>query len=77
MGKHEPHFVPRLLPAPEAAHYLGVSESKLRTLAIPRRVLGGKRLFDRFDLDAYASGLPFEGDTDGEAACDNLFGVSS
>lgn len=62
MGKHEPHFTPRLMPAPEAAHYLGVSESTLRTLGLPRRELGAKRLYDRFDLDAYASSLPIEGD---------------
>jgi hypothetical protein len=66
MGKHEPHFAPRLMPAPEAAHYLGVSQSTLRNLSLPRRMLGGKRLYDRFDLDAYASELPIEGaDTSG------------
>lgn len=62
MGRHEPAFAPRLMPAPEAAHYLGVSESMLRTLDLPRRMLGAKRLYDRFDLDAYASSLPIEGD---------------
>lgn len=62
MGKHEPHFVPRLLPAPEAALYLGVSQTTLRGLDIPRRILGAKRLYDRYDLDAFASGLPIEGD---------------
>lgn len=77
MGKHEPHFVPRLLPAPEAAHYLGVSQTTLRGLDIPRRILGGKRLYDRIDLDAFASALPIEGEASGESACDSLFGVSS
>ena len=62
MGKHEPNFLPRLLPAPEAAHYLGISASKLRDLEIPRRILGAKRLYDRYDLDAYASDLPIEGE---------------
>ncbi|SOC15942.1 hypothetical protein SAMN05877809_10884 [Rhodobacter sp. JA431] len=77
MGKHDPHFTPRLMPAPEVAHYLGVSESMLRQLDLPRRMLGAKRLYDRFDLDAYASSLPIEGESEGESACDHLFGVSS
>jgi hypothetical protein len=55
-------FTPRLLPAPQAAHYLGVSESKLRELKLPRKVLDGKRLYDRIDLDAYADGLAIEGE---------------
>ena len=50
-------FVPLLLPAPAAAHYLGVSETKLRTLGIRRKVLDGKRLFDRRDLDDFANNL--------------------
>ena len=74
-------FAPRLLPSPQAAHYLGVSESTLRSLPIPRRILGGKKLYDRLDLDAYASGLPVEGgDSDqksGESACDAAFGMVS
>lgn len=67
-------FVPRLLPAPEAARYLGVSESTLRTLEIPRRMLGAKRLYDRIALDAYASGLPVEGEAESNT-CDGKFGV--
>lgn len=66
-------FVPRLLPAPEAARYLGVSESTLRTLDIPRRVLGAKRLYDRIALDAYASDLPIDGETKGDT-CAGKFG---
>ena len=64
-------FAPRLLAAPEAATYLGVSATTLRTLPIQRRKLGAKRLYDRHDLDAYASDLPTEemGNT-----CDQLFG---
>lgn len=75
MTRHDPAFAPRLLPAPEAAHYLGVSESTLRGLGLPRRMLGAKRLFDRLDLDRYASDLPYEGQADEVAACDSLFGV--
>lgn len=54
-------FPPRLMPAPQAAHYLGVSTSKLASLPIPRKVEGGKRLYDRRDLDTYADALPYEG----------------
>lgn len=64
-------FAPRLLAAPEAAAYLGVSPTTLRALPLQRRVLGGKRLYDRLDLDAYASELPTE---DGTNSCDALFG---
>jgi hypothetical protein len=71
MGKHIA-FPPRLLPTPEAAAYLGVSATKLRDLPIPRKVLDGKRLYDRLDLDAYASALPTEGE--GENTCDGAFG---
>ncbi|MEG4645162.1 hypothetical protein BDE18_0673 [Paracoccus pantotrophus] len=77
MGKHEPAFAPRLLPAPEAAHYLGISETTLRGLGLPRRMLGGKRLYDRITLDEYASGLPVEGEVDDDevSRCDKIFGT--
>jgi hypothetical protein len=72
-------FPPRLMAAPEAAQYIGVSTSTLRTLGLPRRILGAKRLFDRLDLDAFASALPVEGD-DGESggvnSCDAAFGIT-
>ena len=63
MGSARPvlAFVPRLLPAPQAAAYLGVSETKLRDLNIPRKMLDGKRLYDRLTLDAYADDLATEG----------------
>jgi hypothetical protein len=61
-ARHPLAFVPRLLPAPQAAAYLGVSETKLRALPIPRRMLDGKRLYDVRALDAYADDLPIEGD---------------
>lgn len=53
-------FPPLLMPAPSAAHYLGVSESTLRALGLPRRVIGRKRLYDRRDLDRWADSLPYE-----------------
>ena len=66
-----PAFAPRLLPVAQAAHYLGVSASKLRTLPIARVMLDGKRLYDRLDLDAYADALPTE--SSGENTCDAAF----
>jgi hypothetical protein len=73
MTRPAPAFVPRLLPAPAAAHYLGVSVSTLRGLPIPRKVLGGKRLYDERDLSAFVDGLPVEGE--GANSCDEAFGV--
>ncbi|QFS84012.1 hypothetical protein FIV09_14340 [Roseivivax sp. THAF197b] len=68
-------FTPRLLPAPQAAQYLGVSESKLRTLPIPRRILDAKKLYHINDLIAYADGLPVEGESEVNS-CDAIFGAS-
>ncbi len=67
----------RLLPTPHAAAYLGVSETKLRSLPIPRKMLDGKRLYDRLALDEYASSLPTEGDEGGDEVrrCDEAFGT--
>lgn len=67
-------FPPRLMPAPVAAHYLGVSESMLRTLSLPRREIGAKRLFDKADLDAYADSLPYEGREETTCQADEAFG---
>jgi hypothetical protein len=65
--KHTPGFIPRLLPSAWAAAYLGVSETKLRELNLPRRILDGKKLYDRLSLDAFADSLATEGrDDDGE-----------
>ena len=58
-----PSFTPRLMPAPQAAHYIGVSESTLRDLPIPRKVLGRKRMYDRLELDAYVDNLTTEGES--------------
>ncbi|AZB54755.1 DNA-binding protein [Cereibacter sphaeroides] len=67
-------FAPRLLPAPQAAAYLGVSATTLRNLPIPRKVLGGKRLYDRLELEAYADSLTTEGEERGNS-CDGAFGI--
>ena len=68
------NFAPRLMPAPIAARYIGVSETTLRGLGLPRRVLGGKRLYDQADLDAYADALPYEGQ-EAKNTCDEAFGT--
>lgn len=65
-------FPPRLMAATTAAHYIGVSESTLRSLNLRRKTLGAKRLYDRADLDEYADSLPYEGN--GVNSCDELFG---
>ena len=70
-------FAPRLMPAPQAAHYLGVSVTTLSSLGIPRKKLGGKRLYDRLDLDTYASDLAYEFEREGAAECDRAFGITS
>lgn len=44
-------FPPRLMQANAAAHYLGVSASKLRTLGLPRKVDGANRLYELRNLD--------------------------
>ena len=71
-------FVPRLLPAPAAAHYIGVSESKLRLLPIRRKELDSKRLYDIRDLDAYADSLDYEGSIEWNdcSEADDVFGVT-
>lgn len=70
---------PRLFRAAEAAAYLGISETTLRGLGLPRRKLGTIPLFDRLDLDAFASDLPREGDGEsagGGNSCDDAFGIT-
>ncbi|MGV6840606.1 MAG: DNA-binding protein [Planktomarina sp.] len=67
-------FPPRLMPAPAAARYIGVSVSTLNALRLPRKELGAKRLYDKADLDAYADGLPYEGELAEVNTCDGVFG---
>lgn len=76
MARHDITFAPRLLATPVAAAYLGVSESTLRTLDLPRRILGGKRLYDRHTLDEYADSLTVEGqhEQSGMNTCRGKFG---
>lgn len=47
--------------AKAAAHYLGISETKLRGLNLPSKKDGANVLYDRADLDAWADALPYDG----------------
>ncbi|MFG6083889.1 helix-turn-helix domain-containing protein [Paracoccus litorisediminis] len=76
MGKHDLTFAPYMLSANDAAAYLGISETTLRGLPIPRKCHGSRRLYLRADLEAYAKDLPYEGDqidSQERECCDNLF----
>lgn len=66
-------FPPRLMQAPSAAHYLGVSVSKFNGLDLPSKVFGGNKVYDKADLDAYADSLPYNG-SEGGNTCDEAFG---
>lgn len=74
-------YPPRLLTSPNAARYLGISESTLRGLNLPRRNIGAKRLHDKADLDAFADALPYDernGPKETETnTCDSTFGVKT
>lgn len=52
-----PNIAPRLLDAKDAAHYLGISETTLRTLRLPVLRIGRAVRFDVKDLDAYVETL--------------------
>ena len=65
---------PRLMQAKAAAHYIGVSTSKLRTLSLPSKTDGGNVLHDRTDLDAWADTLPYDRLGTKENSCDGAFG---
>ncbi len=53
-------FPPRLMKADAAAHYIGISVSKLYTLGLPRKMDGRNRLFEIRDLDRYIDAMPYE-----------------
>jgi len=80
MGKIDISYQPRLLPASAAAQYLGISETSLRGLGLPRRVLGKRRLYDRYDLEAFVNSMSYDAANEGDAnedrdECDRLFGA--
>lgn len=60
--KRKPPNWPRLLDRPFAALYLGISTKCFDALAIRPSVVLGCVLWDRDDLDAFASGLKSTGD---------------
>lgn len=66
-------FPPRLMQIKAAAHYLGISPTKLRSLGLPCKRDGGNALYDRADLDAWADRLPYDGREEANS-CDNIFG---
>ena len=68
------YFPPRLMQANAAAHYLGISPSKLRTLSIRARQSGGNVVYDKADLDNYADSLPYQGEKEDVNTCDEVFG---
>lgn len=72
-ARHPFRVQPRLLGEPDAAAYLGISRTTLRTLGLPRRILGGRKLYDVLDLDAYASSLPTDRE-DEECEADKAWG---
>ena len=69
-----PAILPALLGEVDAARYLGIGTTTLRGLGIKRRMLGGRRLYDRRDLDAFADALPYEceGGTGRKNTCDEV-----
>lgn len=82
MARCDLTFAPRLLASAKAAAYLGISETTLRTLGLPRRILGMRRLYDRHELDAFADRLEVEDSAadqlqKDQAECDRLFGLTS
>lgn len=82
MARCDMTFAPRLLSSARAAAYLGISKATLRTLGLPRRILGTRRLYYRYELDAFADGLEVEDSAvdqlqKDQAECDRLFGLTS
>ncbi len=69
-------LLPRALKAPRAAEYLGISETKLRTLVAEGRAPRPRRLdgcvtWDVRDLDAFYETLPRDGEPDPEQSGDD------
>ncbi len=69
-----PAIQPALLGMNDAARYLGIGTTMLRGLGLKRRVLRGRRLYDRRDLDAFVDALPYEGEggTGRKNTCDEV-----
>ena len=56
-------YPPRLMKAREAARYLGMSESKFRSIGLTSKKPDGNRYWDVRDLDDYADQLDYDGET--------------
>ncbi|WP_422074162.1 DNA-binding protein [Tranquillimonas rosea] len=59
-------FPPRLMQAKAAAFYLGMSRTKFLSLGFEPAHVGGLRLYDRNDLDAYADSLSDQESPEGQ-----------
>lgn len=57
----ELRFIPALFSEEDAAAYLGISKSMLRSLGMRRKKMGRRRLYVRADLDDFWQDLPYEG----------------
>lgn len=51
-----------LLSESDAASFLGIGRTKLRTLGLKRKILGGRKLYPVSDLKEYVDLLPYEGE---------------
>ncbi len=51
-----------LLSETDAAYYLGIGKTNLRSLGLPRKKLGSRRLYHVNDLDEFANSLPYDGE---------------
>jgi hypothetical protein len=63
-----PTSQPRLLGEADAARHLGIGKSMLRGIGIKRRIMRGRRLYDRHDLEEFADRCPYEGDVERDDA---------
>ncbi len=67
-------YQPALLGEKDAAFFLGIGPTMLRGLGLKRRMLGGRRLYDRRDLETYVDSLPYDGEDNGRInTCDEAF----
>lgn len=51
----------------DAARFLGIGRSNLRSLALPRKKLGARRLYHIDDLIEFVDSLPYDGEEDENA----------
>lgn len=76
------YYAPILMGVADAALYIGVSQTTLRSLPIPKKRLGARVLYHRFDLEAYAAEMNYDGEQietlEGDREeCDKLFGAGN